>query len=133
MPNYQIKPTVLTRADQFRCYPTRMIFREFASKLNEVMVGHTWQELDKPDGKIVFPAKCRDFGDIEVFEDNAELIVFFGRFTHMHFSSADEALNFISEVFDDRWEFYRAGGCCRRGGRNLLSKLVFGGKTYVWS
>ena len=110
-----------------------MILRELALKLNEKMPGRIWHESDKPDRKIVFPAACKEFGDIEVFEDNGELTVIVGRFTHMHFTSSDAAISFLDEVFDDHWEFYRARGCRRRGDRTLLSKIVFGGKTYVWS
>ena len=102
---------------------------------------------------VVFRAAHSDVGDIEVHDNGDELIVMVGSFTHTHFSSydhglsiseraqriADDVVAFLEDVFSDRIEFFGsdtgAGGWRKRRPqkRGILSKLVFGGKTYVWS
>lgn len=102
---------------------------------------------------LVFPALHPDVGDIEVHENGDELIVMVGNFTHTHFQNYDQGLSnaeraeriaedvaaFLKEVFSDRIEFFGshtgAGGWRKRKPkeRGILSKVVFGSKTYVWS
>ena len=105
------------------------------------------------DVVVVFPAAHSDVGDIEVHDNGDELIVMVGKFTHTHFSNYDQGLSnseraqriaddvvaFLKDVFSDRIEFFGthigAGGWRERRPkqRGILSKLVFGSKTYVWS
>ena len=111
-------------------------------------------EVGGTDGVVVvFPAAHSDVGDIEVHDNGDELIVMVGNFTHTHFNNydrglsiseraeriADDVVAFLTDIFSDRIEFFGshtgAGGWRKRKPkeRGILSKLVFGKKTYVWS
>jgi len=101
---------------------------------------------------VVFSSANPDVGDIEIYDDGEELTVLVGKFTHTHFGNydttlssqqrveriAEDVVSFLEDVFADRIEFFGshigAGGFRRREHpRGLLSKLIFGRKTYVWS
>jgi hypothetical protein len=99
-----------------------------------------------------------DFGDIELYDDEDEVTIFFGRFTHSHFSNyddipleeketqiAEDVFDVLKATFDDELEFW--GSHKGSGGfqgvdyvaeqdRGMLSRM-FGGKNsktfYRWS
>jgi len=106
-------------------------------------------------GRVValISPKYPDFGTIEVLDDGEELTLNLGKFTHSHFNNyddgisdderadriVDEVIDFLSEVFADRIEFYgshsRGGGCRPRGERprGFLSRCLFGADNFTWS
>lgn len=103
--------------------------------------------------QVIFPAAHPEVGDIEIFDDGDEVMMVLGKFTHNHFGNdapslsdveraeriSEEVAGFLQEIFADRIEFFGShlggGGCRVRTGkaRGLLSRLMFGKKTYVWS
>jgi hypothetical protein len=92
-----------------------------------------------------------EFGTIEIIDDEVELTVHCGNFTHIHLANYDEGIStderderivasliaFLSDVFADRLEFWGShrsgGGCRRRGSQGTLSKVVFGSVSFTWS
>ena len=100
----------------------------------------------------VFPAKHPEIGDLVIQDEGDEVTVIVGNITHRHFGSqsprssahiqaeqiATEVTRYLHQLFADEIEFYGNGG---RGGarvrsdkeRGLLSKLLLGKRTYVWS
>ena len=101
----------------------------------------------------VFPAAHPDVGDIAISDEGDEVTVALGNFTHCHFANYDQGIDdaarvrrigesqveFLEDLFADRIEMYgshRGGGGSRRISaepRGVLSKALFGRKTYVWS
>ncbi|HEX8200728.1 MAG TPA: hypothetical protein VF590_09590, partial [Isosphaeraceae bacterium] len=104
-----------------------------------------------PHVKVVFPAVHPEVGDIEIYDDEVELTVVAGNFTHGHFSCYDESLSkeqveetivddvvaFLRELFADRivlWGAHRAvGGWYRRGTDPWSPSGVRREREYVWS
>lgn len=99
-----------------------------------------------------------DFGDIELYDDGDEVTIFFGRFTHSHFSNyddipldekeaqiAEDVYDVLKSTFDDELEFWGShqGSGGFRGvdyGSNrkqgILSRLFARGDSktfYRWS
>jgi hypothetical protein len=87
---------------------------------------------------------------IEIWDDEDELTVFCGQFTHVHFGNYDEdlsveqreaqivsdAISFLEDVFADRIEFYTmvfGGGCRPRGSQGKWFWIVQRGPIFVWS
>ena len=101
--------------------------------------------------KVVFPAISESFGDIEVTEEDDELVIYFGRFTHSHFSYyendlserekvdliASQAIACLAEVFADRLEFYGSssgsGGFRQRDSQAPLPGRIVDRTTHLWS
>ncbi len=101
----------------------------------------------------VFPAIHPEVGDIEIYDDGDELTVVVGKCTHSHFGNYDQGIAdvertmrisgtvvaFLDDLFADRIEMYGShlgGGGTRvrdGGSRGLVSRALFGSKTYVWS
>jgi hypothetical protein len=100
---------------------------------------------------VLFPQKHAAVGCVEVHDDDDELTVMVGNFTHIHFANyesslsrtqvaeriAEDALAFLIKLFADKivmWGSHSGrGGCYEReaGPRSILS---FGrGQEYVWS
>jgi hypothetical protein len=106
---------------------------------------------EPPDPIVTIAPMHPDFGTIEVIDEEVELTVNCGNFTHGHLSNYDEGIStderdkrivaslvtFLSDVFADRVEFWgshRGGGGCRlRGSQGRVSRLVIGGATFTWS
>ena len=91
---------------------------------------------------IVVPALHPAFGDIEIDDDEWEITVHFGVFTHVHFGNdvdglpveqkkkiiVEDVCNYLNDVFMDRVEFFArwwGGGCGPRGKKK--------GEVFVWS
>ncbi len=102
--------------------------------------------------QVVFSAAHSEVGDLVVQDDGDEVTLFLGRFTHCHIGNyddglkvaereeriSDEVIRFLEEIFADQVEFWgnhRGGNSRERKPkpRSLLSKLMFGSRTYVWS
>jgi len=102
--------------------------------------------------QVVFSAAHAEVGDLIVQDDDDEVTVFLGRFTHCHIGNYDdgltdvgreerisnEVIRFLEETFADQVEFWgnHRGGSSRRRKpkpRSFLSKLLYGSRTYVWS
>ena len=101
---------------------------------------------------VVIPAKHHSVGDLVIHDEGDELTVLLGSITHRHFCSQDssaspeaqaegiafEVTTYLRQVFADEIEFYGTGGS---GGatvrsdkrRGILSRLLLGKKSYVWS
>ncbi len=129
----------------------QMILEAFMEKLREQLPGVVWSLASDAAPTVVFPAISEDFGDIDVTEQDGELTVNFGRFTHSHFCCYDNELTetqkadliaadtvaCLADVFADRLEFYGShsgiGGFRRRGTQGALSRLIVGRESRVWS
>ena len=73
---------------------------------------------------LTFEPKWADFGALELFDDEDEVTIYYGIFTHAHYGCFDEGLTDtekaehiltniladLSEVFADRSEFYAGVG-----------------------
>ena len=96
------------------------------------------------------PPVHQSWKPIVIYDDEDEITVFFGDFTHMHFGSygeqttqaiaaqsiANDVINFMRPVFEDRLEFFRwwgGGGCRAKGSQGWLSRSLFGENGVVWS
>lgn len=102
-------------------------------------------------GIITIPPVHPEFGALEVLDDEDELTVHCGRFTHVHLSNYDEGISreerhrrivarfveFLRNVFADQYEFWgshRGGGGCRlRGTQGLVSRVLIGEAAFTWS
>ena len=87
-----------------------------------------------------------DFGDIDLYDDGDEVTIYFGRFTHSHFSNydeisleekelliAEEVYDVLKATFDDELEFWGShqgsGGfqgvdCENEQKQGLLSRIL---------
>lgn len=96
------------------------------------------------------PPVHQSWKPITIFDDDFEVTVFFGDFTHQHFdyygektdpeteahSIATDVIEVMRAVFEDRLEFYKGlggGGSRARGSQRGLSKILFGENGIVWS
>ena len=102
--------------------------------------------------RVVFSAAHSEVGDLVVQDDGDEMTLFLGKFTHCHIGNhddglsvaereeriSDEVIGFLAQIFADQIEFFgnHGSGNSRRRKpkpRSILSKLMFGRRTYVWS
>lgn len=58
----------------------------------EKNIPHEIEKLDPEEGNpfLLIKAKSPDFGDIQLFDDGDEVTIWFGKFTHSHFSNYDD-------------------------------------------
>ena len=128
-----------------------MILKVFVEKLAAQLPDCSWHVVPGEQPKIVFPAVSQEFGDIDVTEEDGELTVTFGRFTHAHFACYDadlseaaqadqissNAISSLADTFADRLEFYGnhsgRGGFRQRTTEGTPSKLLAGKDMHVWS
>ncbi len=107
---------------------------------------------------IRIKAENSEFGDIELYDDGDEVTIYFGRFTHSHFSNYDEipldekeaqiaedVYDVLTATFEDELEFWGShqdsGGfqgvnCAKEQSQGILSRILSrrGSKTfYRWS
>jgi hypothetical protein len=108
-----------------------------------------YDELPAPI--VTIPPAHPGFGPIEICDDEVELTVNCGNFTHLHLANHDEGIStrererrvveslvaFLRDVFSDRMEFWGShrgmGGCRARGSQGKLSRAVVGTAAFVWS
>lgn len=107
---------------------------------------------EPPEAIITVEPVHPDFGPVEVLDDEVELTVHCGRFTHVHLSNFDEAItpeernarivadliDFLRDVFADRVEFWgshRSGGGCRvRHSQGPVSQFLgVADAEFTWS
>jgi hypothetical protein len=104
------------------------------SKLNEQLPDCIWHLGREGVSSIVIPARSQDFGDIEILDEDDELTIYFGKFTHAHFQDPSAAVDCLRAVFADELEFYGSqtgvGGFRLRGSQ---SQLATASKAQVWS
>ena len=97
--------------------------------------------------QLTIPGSHPDVGDIVLQDNNDEITIFVGHFTHSHFANyddipaaqkeriiAEDVVRFLDELFADRivmWGSHRGMG----GWQSVdsLSLLSVGRKKYVWS
>lgn len=123
------------------------------SKLQTRFADRSMKLGGEGDSLVVFPAAHPEVGAVEIYGDEDELTVVLGRFTHTHFGNFDEGLTeperseriahdveeFLADLFADKIELYGShlgGGGWRsvdEKPRGFVSRLILGGKTYVWS
>ncbi len=106
---------------------------------------------ESPDPIVTFDAIHPDFGRLEVADDQFELTIYCGNFTHIHLSNYEKGIPseerderivadlvaFLADVFADRVEFFgshRGGGGCRvRGAQGSLPPFLSEGEIFTWS
>ena len=115
-----------------------MITDRLIPKLKARFPDQPWK-MGGANGRLAsLSAPHPEVGDLELYDDGGEVIVVIGKFTHEHFGSLEDAMVFLEKLFADRIEFFGTGS---RGGyrprkeraRGVVSKFLFGSKTYVWS
>ncbi len=108
----------------------------FISKLNEQLPDCIWHFGGEAARSVVIPALSQDFGNIEILDEDGELAIYFGKFTHAHFQDPSPAVICLQAVFADELEFYGShsgsGGFRLRGSQDQ-SQLATYVKTQVWS
>ena len=128
-----------------------MILTALIDKLEHKLPDCKWRLEGSETPRLVFPAVSENFGDIEVAEEDDELVIYFGRFTHAHFSYyendlgqadkvaliASNAFACLADVFADRLEFYGSssgsGGFRQRGSQAPLPSRIVDRTTHIWS
>jgi hypothetical protein len=106
---------------------------------------------ESPEPIVTIAPMHPDFGTIEVIDDECELTVACGNFTHVHMSNYDEGISpeerekriiaslidFLADVFTDRVEFWGShqggGGCRLRKSQGPVSEFALGSATFTWS
>jgi len=107
---------------------------------------------EPPDPIITIPPAHPEFGPLEIMDDEIELTVNCGRFTHVHLSNYEEGITsevrarrivadlveFLGDVFADRMEFWGThaggGGCHLRDASPGISRFwVRSREVFTWS
>jgi hypothetical protein len=107
---------------------------------------------DEPPRPIVtIEPVSAHFGPIEIVDDDFEITVNCGRFTHVHISNYDDGispeerterlveslLEFLTDVFSDRLDFWGThlggGGCRLRDQPSILPRILGGQGVFTWS
>lgn len=103
--------------------------------------------------KVSFPAASEEFGGLFIAEEEGELIVGVGKFTHAHFNNykpelvgeehwdriAEDTAQFIHDILNERIAAYgshQGGGGVHRVGqpaKGFFGRLFTPKKMYVWS
>jgi hypothetical protein len=124
----------------------------FLARLPTAFAGERF-DVETGDNVVTFLAKHPDVGPLLVTVDDDEFILFVGMRAHAHFGVTtegtpderaallvDEVVAFLQQDFADQIEIYGSGnggggGMCQRidRPRGLLSRLLFGWRSYVWS
>ncbi|MBX7228951.1 MAG: hypothetical protein K1X48_05045 [Burkholderiaceae bacterium] len=107
-----------------------------------------------PEAHILatFYSPSPEVGALAIQDDGDEITIFLADRTHFHIECSDEqkteqeraedittqVLEFLTKLFADEIEFYgtgASGGCRERQAkkRGFLSRLLLGGRSYVWS
>ena len=129
-----------------------MITDRLLPKLHARFPGRPWKIGGAGGPLASVSAPHPEVGDLELYDEGDEIAVVIGKFTHDHFGNYDGALSvadreeriaedvaaFLEQLFADRIEFFRRGsrGGYRlrsKGPRGIVSKFLFGSRTYVWS
>jgi hypothetical protein len=109
-------------------------------------------EIAAPPGLVVtIPPDHPEVGAIEIYDEDGELTVNIGRFTHCHFSPynysgfsdqelvvelVDDTISFIRDVFLDKivfWGAHSSSGGTYRVGVTPGTPIKPWGPRYVWS
>jgi hypothetical protein len=106
----------------------------FIAKLNEQLPDCKWHSGRGCPCSVVIPALSQDFGNIEILDEDGELTIYFGKFTHAHFQDPSAAVICLRAVLADELEFYGshsgADGFRLRGSQSPLATAP---KAQVWS
>ena len=108
----------------------------FISKLNEQLPDCTWHFGGEVIRTVVIPALSQDFGNIEILDEDGELTIYFGKFTHAHFQDPSTAVICLRAVLADELEFYgshNGAGGFRLRGSQAQSQMATAPKAQVWS
>ena len=128
-------------------YSSRLVQR-----LKEEFPEREFQFSNPPGPAVTIPPDCAEVGAIEIYDEDDELTLYLGRFTHTHFSpynytgfSEDElvaelvedTVQFLQDVFSDKVVFWGAhessGGTYRIDRPPSKSPIKRWGPRYVWS
>ena len=107
---------------------------------------------EPPDPVVVFPAAHPDVGDVTIYDEGNEALVYVGNITHGHFGSDDpsrtdaaatepvteQVVRFLNDLFADRVLLWRqsgdgAGGWYLLGCDNSSPFMGADDSAYVWS
>jgi len=120
------------------------------SELRKHFSNMTIEYGGKDDVIATIPPIHQSWKPIIICDDEDEVTVFYGDFTHQHFayygensdieiqarSIASDVIEAMKSVVEDRCEFYKqlgGGGSRARGSQGWLSKALFGKNGVVWS
>ena len=106
----------------------------------------------EPPGLVVtVPPDHPEVGAIEIYDEDDELTVYVGRFTHSHFSPynytgfshdelvielVEDTVSFLSDIFSDKivfWGAHNSSGGTYRVGDASKSPIEPWGPRFVWS
>jgi hypothetical protein len=107
----------------------------FITTLTEQLPTCVWYFGGDGSSTVVIPAVSESFGNIEILDEGEELTIYFGHFTHSHFSNPLVAVACLHDVFSDKLEFYgshKAGGGFSLRGSNPKGSATER-DTQVWS
>lgn len=107
------------------------------------------RERNKGNHVFTFPPKIEEYGPVQIYDDEDEVTVYLGRFTHGHFSNyeegltmeekerkiAEDVIHFLEALFDDRvlaWGSHSGMGGWKIVEDGSHKKLMFR-ETYAWS
>jgi hypothetical protein len=120
--------------------------------LHEAFPQHRMQLGPQAHILATYQSPNREVGCVAIQDDGDEITLFLADKTHLHFGNYDDSLSekekaqdiagqvvaFLGKLFADQIEFYgngASGGCHERNSkqRGIISKLLAGAQSYVWS
>ncbi len=124
---------------------------QLTRRLKEEFPGRAFVFSDAPGLVVTIAPDCPDVGAIEIYDEDDELTVKIGRFTHTHFSpynytgfSDDElivelvegTISFLRDIFSDNivmWGSHKSSGGTFQVGATPNVPVEPRGPLYVWS
>lgn len=124
------------------------LFENLVDELVKRFPGRGLRLESEAKRRAVFPAAHPDVGDIIILDDDEELMVVYGNFTHCHYGAwrlppgatnrdiVESLLRDLDDLFGDRlvmWGSHNEEGGIFRLGQELSSLSPLEKRRYVWS
>jgi hypothetical protein len=124
------------------------LFDALIPRLRDAFPDRGMEVVGVPPEYVRIPALHQDVGDIQIYDDDDELTVFYGNFTHCHYGAltahsdqwiaeaVNDVISDLTELFEDRMKLWgshkTSGGVVRVGDK---PSAIFGprGQQYLWS
>lgn len=125
---------------------------QLTQRLQEEFPDRTFVFGQAPGLVVTVPPDHPEIGAIEIYDEEDELTVVIGRFTHNHFGAynytgysddelvvelVEDVISFLRDIFSDNvifWGAHRSsGGTYHRAGGPTESPIEPWGPRYVWS